>query len=281
MPTRPTRSIGARARSASTSARCFSSPTSRSGPARSIHVYLVPKPSIRREADVKDVMFVDLGRLRSFKGSQRYADPGRRRSEEISERGDLVRAVQRADLARRSQRRRASATSTGRGLPIASSRIAPCPPSLPTFRSISSLLVAGVALFASVRRRRRRLRHRRADAAGAGADAGAGAGGADHRALGRCSPTPAACSPSCVTCRLAARRPGASCGALPPCLRDRLWLHAADRPRGAVRDRRHADPHRAAALRHAQARGRARRPRPGARRRWAMARRSAARSAPA
>jgi hypothetical protein len=35
----------------------------------------VPKASIRSSADIKDVMFVDLGGLRSFKGSQRYAIP--------------------------------------------------------------------------------------------------------------------------------------------------------------------------------------------------------------
>ena len=45
------------------------------GPGPKYHVYLVPKASVRREADVKDTMFVDLGRLRAFKGSQRYAVP--------------------------------------------------------------------------------------------------------------------------------------------------------------------------------------------------------------
>src|SRR5215218_3212835 len=45
------------------------------GPGPAFHVYLVPKPSIRSEAVVKDAMFVDLGRLRAFKGSQRYAIP--------------------------------------------------------------------------------------------------------------------------------------------------------------------------------------------------------------
>ena len=44
-----------------------------SGPA--FHVYLVPKASIRSSSDLKDVMFVDLGGLRAFKGSQRYAIP--------------------------------------------------------------------------------------------------------------------------------------------------------------------------------------------------------------
>lgn len=45
------------------------------GPGPAFHVYLVPKASIRSSADMKDVMFVDLGRLRSFKGSQRYVIP--------------------------------------------------------------------------------------------------------------------------------------------------------------------------------------------------------------
>jgi hypothetical protein len=45
------------------------------GPGPKFHVYLVPKANVRREADVKDQMYVDLGRLRAFKGSQRYAIP--------------------------------------------------------------------------------------------------------------------------------------------------------------------------------------------------------------
>src|SRR5262245_36707472 len=45
------------------------------GPGPAFHVYLVPKAAIRSSADMKDVMFVDLGGLRSFKGSQRYAIP--------------------------------------------------------------------------------------------------------------------------------------------------------------------------------------------------------------
>lgn len=45
------------------------------GPGPAFHVYLVPAASVRREADVKDTMFVDLGGLRAFKGSQRYAIP--------------------------------------------------------------------------------------------------------------------------------------------------------------------------------------------------------------
>ncbi|MFN3744260.1 MAG: DM13 domain-containing protein [Hyphomicrobiaceae bacterium] len=45
------------------------------GPGPKYHVYLVPKPQFRRSGDLKGQMFVDLGRLRSFKGSQRYAIP--------------------------------------------------------------------------------------------------------------------------------------------------------------------------------------------------------------
>ena len=74
-PIRPTRSTGARARSRSTSAPCSSSRTSRSGPGPAFHVYLVPKAGIRKNSDLGDAMFVDLGGLRAFKGSQRYAIP--------------------------------------------------------------------------------------------------------------------------------------------------------------------------------------------------------------
>src|SRR5215211_1815449 len=45
------------------------------GPGPAFHVYLVPKASIRSLADMKGVMYVDLGGLRSFKGSQRYTIP--------------------------------------------------------------------------------------------------------------------------------------------------------------------------------------------------------------
>jgi hypothetical protein len=45
------------------------------GPGPAFHVYLVPKAGIRRSSDVQGTMFVDLGGLRSFKGSQKYAIP--------------------------------------------------------------------------------------------------------------------------------------------------------------------------------------------------------------
>lgn len=45
------------------------------GPGPAFHVYLVPKAGIRDASAVKDAMFVDLGGLRAFKGSQRYPIP--------------------------------------------------------------------------------------------------------------------------------------------------------------------------------------------------------------
>jgi hypothetical protein len=45
------------------------------GPGPAFHVYLVPKAEVREEADVESSMYVDLGRLRAFKGSQNYPIP--------------------------------------------------------------------------------------------------------------------------------------------------------------------------------------------------------------
>ena len=45
------------------------------GPGPKFHVYLVPKAPIRSSGELAGQMFVDLGRLRAFKGSQRYAIP--------------------------------------------------------------------------------------------------------------------------------------------------------------------------------------------------------------
>jgi hypothetical protein len=53
----------------------FLEPDFEVGPGPAFHVYLVPTPNIRREADVSTTMYVDLGRLRAFKGSQRYPIP--------------------------------------------------------------------------------------------------------------------------------------------------------------------------------------------------------------
>ena len=53
----------------------FLEPDFEVGPGPAYHVYLVPKAGIRNEAAVKDAMYIDLGGLRAFKGSQRYAIP--------------------------------------------------------------------------------------------------------------------------------------------------------------------------------------------------------------
>lgn len=45
------------------------------GPGPKFHVYLVPKAQVRESGDVKGTMYVDLGRLRAFKGSQKYKIP--------------------------------------------------------------------------------------------------------------------------------------------------------------------------------------------------------------
>ena len=45
------------------------------GPGPAFHVYLVPRPEIRASGDVRETMFVDLGKLRAFKGSQKYPIP--------------------------------------------------------------------------------------------------------------------------------------------------------------------------------------------------------------
>ena len=53
----------------------FLEPDFEVGPGPAFHVYLVPAAGIRDAAAVKDAMFIDLGGLRAFKGSQRYAIP--------------------------------------------------------------------------------------------------------------------------------------------------------------------------------------------------------------
>ena len=53
----------------------FLEPDFEVGPGPAFHVYLVPKAGIRKNSDLGDAMFVDLGALRAFKGSQRYAIP--------------------------------------------------------------------------------------------------------------------------------------------------------------------------------------------------------------
>ena len=45
------------------------------GPGSAFHVYLVPGSKIRSSGDVEVAMFVDLGKLRAFKGSQKFPVP--------------------------------------------------------------------------------------------------------------------------------------------------------------------------------------------------------------
>jgi len=45
------------------------------GPGPKFHVYLVPEKTVTPNTDVAKTMFVDLGRLKAFKGSQNYALP--------------------------------------------------------------------------------------------------------------------------------------------------------------------------------------------------------------
>ncbi len=53
----------------------FLEPDFEVGPGPKYHVYLVPAANVRKEEQVAKSMFVDLGRLRAFKGSQRYQIP--------------------------------------------------------------------------------------------------------------------------------------------------------------------------------------------------------------
>ena len=45
------------------------------GPGPNFHVYLVPAEKIRGSSQVKNTMYVDVGRFRSSKGSQKYNIP--------------------------------------------------------------------------------------------------------------------------------------------------------------------------------------------------------------
>ena len=45
------------------------------GPGPAYHVYLVPAEEVTTDTDVAATMYVDLGRLRAFKGSQVYSIP--------------------------------------------------------------------------------------------------------------------------------------------------------------------------------------------------------------
>jgi hypothetical protein len=45
------------------------------GPGPKFHVYLVPLDEVTPSTDVAQSMYVDLGRLRAFKGSQNFPIP--------------------------------------------------------------------------------------------------------------------------------------------------------------------------------------------------------------
>jgi hypothetical protein len=45
------------------------------GPGPKFHVYLVPEKTVTSQTDVARTMFIDLGRLKAFKGSQNYPVP--------------------------------------------------------------------------------------------------------------------------------------------------------------------------------------------------------------
>ena len=45
------------------------------GPGPKYHVYLVPSATVTPDTDVEATMFVDLGRLKAFSGSQNYTIP--------------------------------------------------------------------------------------------------------------------------------------------------------------------------------------------------------------
>jgi hypothetical protein len=53
----------------------FLGPDFEVGPGPKFHVYLVPRAQLRSSGDLSGQMFIDLGRLRAFKGSQRYMIP--------------------------------------------------------------------------------------------------------------------------------------------------------------------------------------------------------------
>jgi hypothetical protein len=57
------------------------------GPGPKFHVYLVPEKEVLPSTNVERTMFVDLGRLRAFKGSQNYDVPA---GIEIAKYGSVV-----------------------------------------------------------------------------------------------------------------------------------------------------------------------------------------------
>lgn len=65
----------------------FLEPDFEVGPGPKYHVYLMPNAGVRTSADIKGQMFVDLGRLRAFKGSQRYSIPA---GVDVSKYGSII-----------------------------------------------------------------------------------------------------------------------------------------------------------------------------------------------
>jgi hypothetical protein len=57
------------------------------GPGPKYHVYLVPEKEVMPSTNVEKLMFVDLGRLKAFKGSQNFEMPG---GVEIAKYGSVV-----------------------------------------------------------------------------------------------------------------------------------------------------------------------------------------------
>ena len=53
----------------------FLGPDFEVGPGPDYRVYLVPEAGIRDSSIVDQTMYVDLGKLRAFKGSQKYSIP--------------------------------------------------------------------------------------------------------------------------------------------------------------------------------------------------------------
>ena len=57
------------------------------GPGPKFHVYLVPDTDVTPDTEVETTMFVDLGRLKAFSGSQNYAIPA---GIDIADHGSVV-----------------------------------------------------------------------------------------------------------------------------------------------------------------------------------------------
>ena len=57
------------------------------GPGPKFHVYLVPLETVTESTEVENTMFVDLGRLKAFKGSQNYSVPA---GTDLSQFGSVV-----------------------------------------------------------------------------------------------------------------------------------------------------------------------------------------------